>query len=143
MDFQTSILEIMTTDLTTVGPMVHVNSFKHHFKRRGFHHIPVINSNGELEGIISTEDVQRSSRFFVSEESLLAKHIMTPSPMTIREDTSIVDAIKFFIDQKVRALPVLNKEGDFVGLVTPYDLMKEMLQAWEIEKELEDIEDIV
>ncbi len=143
MDFQTTILEIMTTDLSTVTPTTKLEDFKDHFVRRKFHHIPVEDENGKLVGIISTEDVNRASRFMVPEDSLLAGHIMTPDPMTIQEDSTIVEAIRFFLEHPVRALPILNTEGVFVGLITPYDLMKVMWEAWEMKEELEDMEDIV
>ena len=143
MDFQTTILEIMTTDLCTVTPKTTVEDFKHLFERRGFHHIPVEDENRKLVGIISTEDIKRVSRFFVSPESLLAEHVMTPGPMTIREDTTIVEAVQFFVEHQVRSLPVVDAKGDFVGLVTPYDLLKEMLHAWQIREELKDMEDHV
>jgi CBS domain-containing protein len=142
MDFQTTILEIMTTDVCTVSPNTEVKDFKHLFTRRKFHHIPV-EENGELVGIISTEDVNRSSRFFVSPDSLLAEHVMTPNPDTIQEDTTIVDAVQFFVEHQVRSLPVLNAAGKFVGMITPYDLMKEMLRSWQIREELRDMEDRV
>ncbi len=143
MDFQTTILEIMTTDLTTVTPKTTVAEFKDHFKRRNFHHIPVEDENRKLVGIISTEDVNRASQFYVSPDSLLAEHVMTRDPFTIREDTKIIEAVNFFLEHQVRALPVLNREDSFVGLITPYDLMKEMLQAWQVKDELEDMEDYV
>ena len=143
MDFQTTILEIMTTDVCTVSPTTKVHDFKHLFKRRKFHHVPVEDETGTLVGIISTEDVHRTSRFFVSPDSLLAAHVMTPNPDTILEDTTIVDAVQFFVEHQVRALPVLNAEGKFVGLITPYDVMREVLHAWKIKEELKDIEDCV
>ena len=143
MDFQTTILEIMTTDLCTVTPKTTVEDFKHLFQRRKFHHIPVEDENRKLVGIISTEDVNRASRYVVSPDSLLAEHIMTPNPFTIREDTTIVEAIRFFIEHQVRSLPVVNDADEFVGLITPYDLMKEMLHAWQIQVELNDMEDQV
>ena len=143
MDFQTTVLEIMSTDLSTVNPKTKVKDFKDSFKRRKFHHIPVEDENRKLVGIISVEDLNRNARFCISPDSLLAEHIMTADPFTIEEDMGIVDAVKFFLENRVRALPVMNSVGDFVGLITPYDLMKEMLIAWETEKELKDTEDVV
>ncbi len=143
MDFQTTILEIMSTDLTTVRPTTKVKDFKNLFKRRKFHHLPVEDENEKLVGIISVDDVNRNAHFFASPDSLMAQHIMTGDPFTIQEDTTIVDAVNFFLEHQVRALPVMNSAGDFVGIVTPYDLMKEMLRACQAEKELKDTEDLV
>ena len=143
MDFETTIHQIMTTDLTTVGPQAKVENFKHIFNRRGFHHLPVEDKDRKLIGIISTEDVNRTSRFLAPSDSLLAEHIMSPSPLTIQGDTKILDAVNFFLENQVRALPVLDAQGNFVGLITPYDLMKEIVRACEMEEELNNTEDYV
>ena len=143
MDFQTTIKEIMTRDMVTVSPETRLDDFKNYFERRGFHHIPVQDDTGKLEGIISSEDISRTSHFMVSSHMLLAKHIMTVSPITINEETSIIEAVKVFLDHQFRALPVLNTTGDFVGIITPYDLMREMLHAFEVDEEVKDMEDYV
>jgi len=141
MDIQTTISQIMSTDLTTVGPQAKVEDFKDIFKRRGFHHLPVEDKQRKLVGIISTEDVNKVARFLPAPDDLLAEHIMSPSPLTIQSDTRIWIAVKFFLDHQVRALPVLNPKGVFVGLITPYDLMKEMVRVWESKQELKNTED--
>ncbi len=138
-----TIKEIMTTDLVTVSPETKVNDFRSYFERRGFHHLPVQDETGELEGIISSEDITRTGHFVTPSKSLLAKHIMTVSPTTIDENTSIVEAVKVFLNHQFRALPVVNAKRDFVGIITPYDLMKEMLHAFEVDEEVKDMEDYV
>lgn len=143
MEFDTTISQIMSTDLTTVGPQAKVKDFKGFFNRRGFHHLPVEDKSRNLIGIISTEDINRTVRFITNPDELLAEHIMTPSPMTIQSDTKILDGVNFFLAHQVRALPVLDQSGDFVGLITPYDLMKEIVKAYEICEEMKNTEDYV
>jgi acetoin utilization protein AcuB len=48
---------------------------------------------------------------------------MSKHPITITEDTPIDQAIKFMRDEKVRRLPVLNKKGELVGIVSERDLL--------------------
>jgi acetoin utilization protein AcuB len=48
---------------------------------------------------------------------------MSRHPITITEDTPIAEALKAMKDQKVRRLPVLNKDGDLVGIVSEKDLL--------------------
>lgn len=143
MNFDTTIFQIMSTDLTTVGAQAKVKDFKGLFKRREFHHLPVEDENRNLIGIISTEDINRTARFITNPDTLLAEHIMTPSPLTIKSDTKILDGVKFFLENQVRALPVLDKSGEFVGLITPYDLMKEIVRDNELSEEMKDTEDYV
>jgi acetoin utilization protein AcuB len=48
---------------------------------------------------------------------------MTKRPITIHPDTPIDEALKLMRDSKVRRLPVLDKRGKLVGIVTEKDLL--------------------
>jgi acetoin utilization protein AcuB len=48
---------------------------------------------------------------------------MSRNPITITEDTPIHHALKSMRDEKVRRLPVLNKKGELVGIVSERDLL--------------------
>lgn len=54
---------------------------------------------------------------------MLAKDIMTREVITVRPDTSIEEAAKLMVDNKVSGLPVVDEEGKIVGIVTEKDLM--------------------
>jgi len=143
MDYQTTIKEIMSKDLITVRESDPLDKFKNHFSRRGIHHILVEDENQALAGIISTEDMNRVYRFALINDKVTAEHIMTKNPTTLKEDMPILDAVNLFLMHQYRALPVLDKTGALTGIVTTYDLMKEILNAYYLEKELEDEEDLV
>ena len=49
---------------------------------------------------------------------------MTKRPITITEDTGIDKALELMHSEKVRRLPVLNKRGQLVGIVSELDLLK-------------------
>ncbi len=69
---------------------------------------------------------------------MLVNERMTHNPITVREDTSLYDALKIMHDNKVRRLPVLSKEGKLVGIVSEKDLLyaspspATSLSVWEI-----------
>ncbi|NIO67752.1 MAG: CBS domain-containing protein [Anaerolineae bacterium] len=54
---------------------------------------------------------------------MLVHERMSKHPITITEDTPINQALKFMRDEKVRRLPVLNKKGELVGIVSERDLL--------------------
>jgi len=54
---------------------------------------------------------------------MLVHERMSRHPITITEDTPIDRALKFMRDEKVRRLPVLNKKGELVGIVSERDLL--------------------
>ena len=69
---------------------------------------------------------------------MLVKDRMSKHPLTIAEEESISEAHRYMQEQKVQHLPVLNKAGDMVGIVTDDDLLKAgpsavtSLSMWEI-----------
>jgi acetoin utilization protein AcuB len=52
---------------------------------------------------------------------MLIREYMTPRPITVTEDISIIDAAALMKEKKVRRFPVL-KGGELVGIVTDRDL---------------------
>ncbi|MBF0528871.1 MAG: CBS domain-containing protein [Deltaproteobacteria bacterium] len=46
------------------------------------------------------------------------RHWMTPNPITVTPDTLIIDAKAIMKEHKIRRLPVVDKKGKLVGLVT-------------------------
>ncbi len=123
MDLSASVKTIMSSDLVTVDSTTPVKVLKTKFKRRGIHHILVDDEHDNLLGIISTEDLLRTAHFPVKEELLLAKHIMTVSPVKVHLDASIKSAIEIFLDNYFRAIPIVDAEEKLVGIITPYDVL--------------------
>ena len=69
---------------------------------------------------------------------MLVRDRMTKHPLTISADESLSGAHQYMQDQDVRHLPVVNRSGQMVGLVTEDDLLKAapssatLLSVWEI-----------
>ncbi|MCK4452373.1 MAG: CBS domain-containing protein [Anaerolineae bacterium] len=54
---------------------------------------------------------------------MLVHERMSKHPITIAEDAPINEAMKLMRAEKVRRLPVLNKKGELVGIVSEKDLL--------------------
>jgi acetoin utilization protein AcuB len=54
---------------------------------------------------------------------MLVHERMSKHPITTNEDIPINQALKLMHDEKVRRLPVLNKKGELVGIVSERDLL--------------------
>jgi len=132
----TTLAEIMTTDLITVTPDTLGVKIAEIFENNEFHHIPVVDDNGKLQGIISKSDYlvlcnsmtrlqkdkqkSQNDRFF---KSLLASDIMTKDVATLGENYSIKVAAGIFRENLFHAIPVVDKEKNIKGIVTTFDLI--------------------
>ena len=55
---------------------------------------------------------------------MLVGERMTPRPITIRENESVDEGLRLMREKQIRRLPVLNKGGKLVGIVSEQDLLK-------------------
>jgi CBS domain-containing protein len=49
--------------------------------------------------------------------------IMTPTPMTVKPETPLKEAIAILAKNKISGLPVVNEEDKLVGIISENDLM--------------------
>ncbi len=126
---------IMSKNLTTVDIHTPVSRIAEIFTNSTFHHIPVIDKQSRLKGIVSKTDFERiksgmslfrNPKIEAYNESLyrtlLTSDIMTKDVREMRPEDSIELAYEVFKQNKFRALPIVDK-GVLVGIVTPLDLL--------------------
>lgn len=76
---------------------------------------------------------------------MLVKDRMSTHPLTISQDESISAAHRYIQEQNIRHLPVVDKSGKMVGIITHDDLLKAepsgvtLLSVWEIHSLLEKV----
>ncbi len=130
-----SVDKIMTTEVITIGPENTMDKVKKVFDQHNIHHIPVI-ENAKVVGIISKTDylkllhgftlfkTQKSDNYNDAiMRSLLVREVMTKQVAKLNPDDSIETAAGFFRENLFHALPVVNKTGELVGIITTYDLL--------------------
>lgn len=86
--------------------------------------LSVVNAQGKLAGIFTDGDFRRH---MATDEHLLAqslKRVMTPRPISVRDDALAVDALKIFTERSIDDLVVVNAQGEPIGLVDLQDLPK-------------------
>ncbi len=59
----------------------------------------------------------------VNSEALKVGDIMSPEVATIREDEGLFEALRYMRDKGVRRMPVVDREGVLVGILTLDDLL--------------------
>jgi acetoin utilization protein AcuB len=55
---------------------------------------------------------------------MLVKDRMSKPPITIRENVGVEDALQLMHNEDIRRLPVVDKQGKMVGIVSELDLLK-------------------
>jgi CBS domain-containing protein len=130
--------KVITVDVRTTLPDAHKLMRTNKIRR-----LPVMD-HGRLMGIITRSDIREASPSDATTLSvweltyLLSKlevrQIMTPDPVTIAPEATIREAAKLMGNHKIGGLPVVDKAGQLVGIITESDIFR-VLIAWFDEQE--------
>jgi len=128
-----TVSDLMTRDLFTLLEDDNVTVADEMMKWRNFRHIPVVNDQNEIVGIITNRDIlkisvsalagisERDQRYI--HNKLKAKDVMQSKIITVPENTSLFAAAKILTTNKIGCLPIISK-GKLVGIVTEADFVK-------------------
>jgi CBS domain-containing protein len=98
----------------------------------GFRHVPVVDSDGRLVGMISERDLRArlgtdASGFARAAPDALSEPVletMTPDPIALPPDATLADALDAFADDAVGAVPIVGPDDRVVGIVSYVDLLR-------------------
>jgi acetoin utilization protein AcuB len=101
----------------------------------GIRHVPVVDGQGRLVGMISDRDVRtavgdpvaalRSERVGIDE--LRVAGVMTTRPASVPEETPLSSVAERMEHQMIGALPVVDRKGRVTGIVSYVDLVRVLL----------------
>jgi len=138
------VRDVMTPNPVTIGPNYSIGTALARMRRGGFRRLPVV-ENDKLIGIITDRDLRlaMNSPYVLREgwyDSYLMEHIevrscMTANPLTLPEDSDLIEAVRMMQEQKFGGIPIV--EGDqIVGILTETDLMKHLIELLQIAEEV-------
>lgn len=130
------IMDVMTTEVVAVKATDTMDRVSLIFNSKEIHHIPVVNPENKVVGIISKTDyhkLEHGFTLFRSKESqayndaimrsLLASDAMTKQVVTLLPTESISVAVDIFRENLFHAIPVVDEHQKLVGILTTYDLL--------------------
>jgi CBS domain-containing membrane protein len=115
------VRDIMSADALAVGPESDLADVVDLILENRIGAVPVVDQLGHVVGIVSYVDVLRALAKG-PHEGAAAGDIMTKNPRTIGVDASAGDAIEALQSIDVRHLPVVDRQGELVGMVSDRDL---------------------
>jgi CBS domain-containing protein len=66
---------------------------------------------------------------------MLVKDIMTHNVISIDADTSVLKAARLMLQNHISGLPVVNKDGELVGIVTEADFLEFIVEPEQLDHE--------
>ena len=125
--------DVMTTALITLPEAASLQQAWFVFRHQKIRHIPALNDQGRLCGLLSERDLLRGTSVFeigdtpVSDTAvvsdLMSRQVITVSPLTAVRDIAIAMGA-----YRIGALPVLDDDEALVGIVTRSDIIRVIVQ---------------
>lgn len=113
--------KFMTTEVFVVNENDLVELVSKIMEWRNIHHIPVVDDNNRLTGLITEKNILHiKSR---DKNVIVAKDIMVKDVITVDSETSIERANEIMLENEIGCLPIIEL-GDLVGILTKNDLNK-------------------
>ena len=130
------VKEYMTKDVIVIKTNSPLEEAKVIFDTNSLHHLPVVDQDNILQGIISKSDLlllmdwgtkydlsssKRKNAFLL--KSNLALDLMEENIVTMEVDDTMEKCYDIFKENYFNAIPIVDKEKKLVGLITTYDLL--------------------
>ena len=132
------VRDLMTDRVLAVGPNDDLATLHDLMVEHGIRHIPVVDSEGDLTGLVSHRDLLRSSLIeqpnvtSYLEEAMLervkASEIMTPEPESVDPEEDLRQAAQMMLENKYGCLPV-TVGSRLVGILTESDFVRLMARG--------------
>jgi CBS domain-containing protein len=131
-----SLGTLVTFNPWTVGPTALVEEIATRFTELGIHHVPVIDADRHVIGIVSETDLLRArqSRRAVlvgnglsdTDEAPLvfARDVMARQVVSVPLTADFADALALQLDRQIHALPVVD-DNRLVGMICSRDFLRE------------------
>ncbi|MGQ9517335.1 MAG: CBS domain-containing protein [Anaerolineae bacterium] len=124
--YELKIEQVMSRPVITISPDATIAQLKEILRVHQISGVPVL-EGGKLVGIISIEDLIKALEKGEMQATVGEK--MTRSVITVNAQDSVVEAVKCFDEHKVGRLPVLDSQGQLVGILTSGDITRGLLHA--------------
>ena len=131
-----TVADLMTRDVVHVEHEETVATVRDLMSDARIRHLPVVDENKDLVGIISDRDLLQACRFFDEEttlgqerhwlEGMKASDIMTEQVATVPVDLDVREAAQTLFELKIGCLPVTDGDGvgRLAGILTESDFVR-------------------
>lgn len=126
------IQDIMITDVVTTTPDASIKSALQLMKEKKIRHLPVINDDLEIVGLISDRDIKEASPsvFDCDNNDYLnnpVEKIMVTNVLTALPSDFVEDAANTMTENQISCLPI-EENGKLVGIITETDLLHTLVK---------------
>jgi acetoin utilization protein AcuB len=129
----------MSRDVLNCTPETPAVEAGHILVENQIRRLPVL-QDGHLVGIVTYNDLRAArpgddgaldelERAY-QQSKLTVADVMTPNPFTVGADETIGRAAKLMLEHKIGGVPVLDRDGELMGIITESDIFRLVVHSW-------------
>ena len=133
--FHVPIKDIFIRDPIAIDINAPFSKVAEYFHEHHIRHLPVVDSENILRGIISERDLYRvcpprrtidGENVFDADEldKFILKHVMTKDPFTLRPLDTLDRVIDVMVSSKFGCIPIVGEFKQLIGIITQIDVLK-------------------
>ena len=132
-----TVADIMTRKIVAASAQDAIENIEDGMKQYHFRHLPVVDGEQKLVGLVTHRDLLHASSTFLSAKEgerneviskVKVSKIMQTQLLTVNPEVSVREAATLMLETKVGCLPVVDEENILVGILTESDFIK--LSIW-------------
>lgn len=141
MNNKETISTLMTESVVTTTENSNIYDVINLIQKNHIRHVPVINEEQKVVGIISSTDLNRLTfgNLFEGQDTsdepilnmLTISQVMTSHPKTVNASDTIKEVAEVFSTADYHSMPVIENDK-IVGIITTTDLIKHLLNQYEL-----------
>src|SRR6059058_1207409 len=113
-----TVAQVMNRDVLAVDPTASIGEAAEKMMDAGVGAVVVMEDMVRLVGIVTERDILRAVAQRARAAEARVRQWMTESVITIDPETTVDDAAKMMFEKNFRQLPVTNKDGRLLGIVS-------------------------
>ena len=145
--YKIPLKQVMSSPVKTVFVDDDFSKVEETFINNNIHHLPVINQDRKIVGIISQKDVYRhisprrspDGEVFYRQDIILDKDgyyekeslnkyitnvVMRKNPVVLTENKTVGDAVHAMVSSQISCVPIVSDKKHVIGIITRVDVLK-------------------
>lgn len=125
------VRDYMTKDVVALKPEMEILHAAHRLVKHNVSGAPVLDQHGRLVGILTEKDCMEvaTQAYYHGTPGGLVSERMTPDPVSVSPESSILTLAEMFIKNGFHRYPVMDN-GRMVGIISRRDVMRAMAKHY-------------
>lgn len=125
----------MSRQVISISPDMGIREAFFKMKEHSIRHLPIVDEKNNLIGIISDRELRRPnwvdeahdiSHVYYLDNTMLVRDVMITNVHVLHTYDTLNKAVALLLENQIGAAPVLDKNGELVGMISAIDLLRSL-----------------